>query len=144
MATFNEADAGKFRANENASQHNNINLVDPDTPGTVEQDNGTAVTTAATKFEGITYTGKDGVSQFISFFREERPDGAVHDYDVQVSDGRDALRDALLAVLKKHEVDPIVTVTGTADNFDIRHVGAGEVESVSMDGAAQALVRTAL
>lgn len=144
MAVLPLEELGLFRANEHASQHNNIRLVDPNTPGTPEQDQGTIDTTGAAGFEGIVYTGKDGVSQTIYFNWEEIPDGRPDNYAVPVADGRAALQAALLAVLEKHEVNTSVTVTGATVNFIVTHIGAGTLEAVLMDGSAEALSRTPL
>ena len=62
MATFDKTIAGQFRANPDANVKNNLALLDPKTPGTPQEDTGTAATGSATLFDGYTYTGKDGQS----------------------------------------------------------------------------------
>jgi len=73
---FNEADAGKFRANPDANVKNNIKLVDPNTPGTIEQDNVTIDITAKTDMTGVNYIAKDGVVAFYPFQKTLTPYGS--------------------------------------------------------------------
>lgn len=143
MAEYIESNAGKFRANPNASDYNNLRLVS-ETPGTIQQDNGTVNTTSGIHFEGVEYTGKDGVAIYIQFSDQDIPQGTQKTKFVAVDAGRDALKKALQTILERHEVDPIITVTGTGASFIVRHVGAGTLSGIYMDGAKTSLTRTAL
>lgn len=136
--------AGRFRANPEANVKNNCCFVDPDTPGTPLEDTGTIDTTSGVVFQGITYVGKDGQSAFYPFEKTVGPQAEKVAYVVQVSAGRDALKEALRLALAQHECDPIITVTGTGANFDVLHIGSGELESIQMDGAAESLSRGAI
>lgn len=141
---FNILDAGRFRANPNASQYNSVRIVDHLTPGTIEEDTATVDTTGALAFTGMDYTGKDGVTTYYRFFNEEIPGAARIEKDIQVAEGRAALQAAIATIVEKHEVNPIITVGGTAADFDVLHVGAGTIDNLYLDGAAEAFSRGAV
>lgn len=144
MATLLKEEAGRFRANPDANVKNNCCFIDEDTPGTPLEDTGTIDTTAATAFEGITYTGKDGNSNYIPFQKTLAPDAQKVEYTVLVSAGRDALLDALRLAIAQHECDPIITVKGSGANYDVLHIGSGTLESVRLDGTDEVLSRGAI
>lgn len=140
-----EKTLGRFRGNPQASVHNNLKRVDLDNPGTPATDaNAVGIdASAASKWEGITYTGKDGVSTFLRFFTQQYPDGNHFPIDIDVSEGNDALRDAILNVISLHEVHPKVSVTGLVGAVIVTHVGSGTLASVRLDGSDEALARVA-
>lgn len=141
---FDKTIAGRFRGNPNASRHNNVRVADFDNPGTPLQDDATIDTTAATAWEGINYTGKDGVEQYIPFSRVTYPEGAKENKTVLVADGAYALQEALLEVIGEHEVDPIITVSVTGADFTVQHIGSGTLGDLVLDGADQAFSRGAI
>lgn len=144
---FDKTIAGRFRGNPYASRYNNVRAVDFDSPGTPLQDDATVDGTGGVIWEGITYTGKDGVSQYIPFSRVTIPDGAKDETDLDYAAsaaGELALKRALLDVIGEHEVDPIITIVRTVQSWDIMHIGSGTLESVRLDGSDEAFSRGAI
>ncbi len=142
--TFDKNEAGKFRANPHANVKNNCHHLDPDTPGTPLEDTATVDTTGDTEFQGITYTGKDGVTNYVPFQKTTSPDGGFSQYTVPVASGRYALVEALKWAITQHEVNPIIKVEGSGANYDILHIGSGTVNSIRIDGTDEALSRGAI
>jgi len=141
---FSFATAGYFRANQYASDYNNIRLVDDENKGTPAKDEGTVATGLGVNFDGVEYAGKDGVVQFLQFDLQQFPDANKTPIKVPVDAGRAALQKAIQTILDRHEVDPVIKVTGSAANFVVTHYGAGMLSGVYMDGAKTAVSRTAL
>jgi len=137
------ANRGKFRANENANVNNALRLVDPDTPGTPEKDTGDIDASGGTNWTGVTYTGKDGVAQTLRFFKEQIPTAEPIYEDVSVGSADD-LRDALLRLISKYEVLPVVKVTLDGSTYSIEHVGSGTLGAVFLDGSSNSLSRASL
>lgn len=143
MALLEATEIGLFRANPYASPSNNIKLGDPNNSGTSGTDTIAAYdAVAATAFEGINYTGKDGVTNYLRFFDEECPGGAKLYKTLPASSSAADLQEAIHFVIKQHEVSPIVEVTVAGTVFTVVHKGAGTMVSLVVDGAAQASVRT--
>lgn len=143
--TFDKNKAGRFRGNPEASALNNLRLKKVDSEeGTPQQDSGTITKGVAIDAEGIQYTGFDTVSVFIPFFKQTIPDGERIDQPVKITDGADALQAALNLAISAHEVDPVITVVDNGATYDVVHIGAGTLESITLDGTAQALTRGAI
>ena len=141
---MSEALKGRFRANPYASIHNSLSLVDEDNPGTVQQDTATIPVSSANEITGIGYTDSSGVEQFMRFFREDYNDGQRTEFNVAVASGPDALRSAMLTVISQFEVDCDLIVSAAAGSYIFRHVGAGTLNNIYLDGTATPLVRGAL
>lgn len=142
---LDETKLGRFRANPSGDPQNTLKLIDPTTPGTPATDaNAVGIdASAATNWEGITYTGKTGGATFLPFFSIERSTGAKINKVVAVSEGNAALKAAIELVLGQHEVGPKVDVTGAVGAVIITHVGSGTLASVRLDGSDEALARVA-
>lgn len=143
MRTFSLEDAGKFRANPNASIKNNLRIV-ADTEGTPQNDSGTVDVSAATEITGVKYTGASGVEAEFNFNNEEIPDGRADNYRLLASASADDLKQAILSVIEKHEVAPVVTVTKAGNVFTINHYGSGTLNSIVVDGSDEVLSRSAI
>lgn len=134
---------GKFRANEHANVNNALRLVDPDTPGTPAKDTGDVDASGGTNWTGVTYTGKDGVATTLRFFKEQIPTAEPIYEDVAVGSADD-LRDALLRLISKYEVEPVVKVSLDGTTYSIEHVGSGTLGAIFLDGSSNALSRASL
>lgn len=145
---FDKTIAGRFRGNPEASRLNNVRVTNFDTPGTPLQDDISALDgTGATQWDGITYTGADGVATYIPFSTVNIPDGSKTVSPVPYAAstaGENALREALLAIIGEHEVDPIITISRTSEAWDIMHIGSGTLGSISLDGSTDAFSRGAI
>ena len=142
---YSEATAGLFRANPEAASPNSPRFVDPTTPGTPGQDNGTLTIVAASIIQGIQYIGKSGVTAYIPLANYQYPDGAMENTEIRLADGVAAFQKALRTVVEMHEVDPVITVTDAVPgSWVVRHVGSGTIDFVVVSGVTQQLARTAL
>jgi len=141
---FQLKDAGKFRANENASQYNTIAIVDA-TPGTPQTDTVTIDTAAFTGGEvisGVTYAGKAGQAEVIEFGNQQRPDAQRIKFSITLpaltaSFDTKELRDAINEVIQRQEVNPVVKVTydDVGDELVVVHSGSGTLSKLIIDGA---------
>lgn len=146
MALLAATEIGLFRANPEANVKNNLQLVDPDTPGTTGTDTLAAFdisTGPSVKIEGVRYVGKDGVEQLLRFFKQDNPTAEKHYYDLEFGLTTAAeVQAAILNVIEQHEVDPVVTVTVSTTEWTFVHVGAGTLDDIVIDGADEATTRT--
>lgn len=145
---YSEATAGLFRANSEAARPNNLRLVDPETPGTPAQDNGTIALANGAVITHMQYIGKSGVGVLVPLSEYQYPDGTLEPNGFPMATGTAAVQAAFQDYLRKNveqfEVDPIVTVTDDAGGFVVRHVGSGTIDFFVVSGVASQLNRTAL
>lgn len=142
--SFSLATAGLFRANPFANLENALRLVDPTTPGTPGTDSATIDVSGASAITGINYTGKDGESQFIQFFREAQLTQKRTPFTLAAASSAKDIQDAIHDILLLHEVDTIISVEKAGNNLTIEHTGAGTLESIVVDGTDRSLTRVAV
>lgn len=145
---YSEATAGLFRANPEAARPNNLRLVDPETPGTPGQDNGTLALANGAVITHMQYIGKSGVGVLVPLSEYQYPDGTLEPNGFPMGTGTAAIqaefRKYLSRNLEQFEVSPVVTVTDDAGDFVVRHVGSGTIDFFVVNGVASQMNRTAL
>lgn len=145
---YSEATAGFFRANAEAARPNNLRLVDPETPGTPGQDNGTLALSNGAVITHMQYIGKSGVGSLVALSEYQYPDGTLEPNGFPMGTGTVAVqaefRKYLSRNLEQFEVDPVVSVTDDAGDFIVRHVGAGTIDYFVVSGVVSQMTRTTL
>lgn len=139
------SEAGRFRANPNASQYNTFTMASEDAPGTPQTDTLTIDTVAFTGGEvisGISYTGQSGAAAVYTFSNQMRPDAQRVQFTIMLPTLSTAfdplkLRDAINEIFQREEHNPITKVEydDVADEIVITHVGSGTLNKLIVDGA---------
>ena len=135
---------GLFRGNPDASTLNNIRIVDGENPGNPATDSGTIDASGIVEIVAVNYTGKDGETERIPLFREERPTADRIPTPVPGTATAEQLQTALGRVIESHEVDPIVAVSKAGNTFTIEHTGAGTLVSVETNASTVPFNRAAI
>lgn len=128
--TMNLADAGRFRANVNASSPNNTRVLSS-TPGTPAKDTvAMDISTLLIKqFKGVivTYDSADVTELFFTW--DHKTGTKIPGREVIPTDIAD-LQTQVAKVMEMYEVDPVVTVTIAGDVVTVNHWGSATLKSV--------------
>lgn len=143
--SYNLKDAGRYRANPDASEYNTLNVIDEDAPGTPQTDSLVIDTSAFTGGEvisGITYTGRSTVAEVIPFTKQQRPDAQEIPYSVTLpvlgaTFDPAELRAAIFRAIERRECDSVVKVAYVDgdDEITVTHTGSGTLSKLTIDGA---------
>ena len=141
---FKLNNAGKFHANPAANSENATRLVDRDNPGTAGTDSGTVALAGKSSIHGIKYAGKDGVTRFVPFSREDPLTQERIEYSISAASTPERIQEVVHELIDREEVDSIVSVvqnSGTATSIDVEHTGSGTISAIVVDGADSILSR---
>lgn len=138
-------EAGRYRANPEASEYNTASIVDEENPGTPANDSLVIDTSGFSGGEvvsGINYTGRSEAAEDIHFTKQQRPDAQETPYSVTIpalTAGYDPaeLRAAIRRAVGRRESESIVKVSydNSGDELTITHTGSGTLNKLIVDGA---------
>lgn len=139
------SEAGRYRANPDASEYNTASIVDEENPGTPANDSLVIDTSGFSGGEvvsGINYTGRSEAAEDIEFSKQQRPDAQEIPYSVTIpalTAGYDPaeLRKAIRRAIDRRESESIVKVSydDAGDEITVTHTGSGTLNKLIVDGS---------